>query len=118
MKEVLSKNIGKYRIAAGYNKKQAAAKLDLPYTTYVDYENGASPSLDKLYDIAKLYHVTIGMLFGEKGLSYPDIMIIRSDDVMTYLSSEDRLRLQSIIEKISEGRVSDGKDPHPRISIL
>ena len=114
----LANNIRKFRKAAGYNMKQAASLLDVPYTTYVNYEsrNTVYPSLDRLIDIARLYNISVGQLLGEDSESFPAV-IFKNDDIK-YLSSDERSTLQALSDKISDARVRDGKEPKPRIAFI
>lgn len=55
----------KLREEKGQNKKQAAEFLELPYTTYNNYETGArEPNSDVLRKISNKYGVTIDYLLG------------------------------------------------------
>lgn len=52
------------REAAGYNKREVAEKLDMPYTTYNNYETGAREAgSETLKKIANLYGVSIDYIF-------------------------------------------------------
>lgn len=51
------------RIKAGLNKQQAAERLDMPYTTYNNYETGTRQvGSDTLKKLSKMYDVTIDYL--------------------------------------------------------
>lgn len=53
------------RIGAGLNMREVAAALDLPYTTYVNYEKGMrEPGSDMLIRIARYFGVTVDYLIG------------------------------------------------------
>lgn len=57
--------IQELRNAAGMTMKQAAQALDMPYTTYVNYEKGArEPNSETLIRIAEFYNVSIDYLIG------------------------------------------------------
>lgn len=51
------------REKSGYNKKEVAEKLGMPYTTYNNYETDArEPGSDTLRKISQLYSVSIDYL--------------------------------------------------------
>ena len=35
----------------GYSKAELARKLNIPYTTYQNYENGREPKIDVMYSL-------------------------------------------------------------------
>ena len=51
------------RMQAGYNKRQVADMLSMPYTTYNNYETDArEPGSETLRKLSKLYSVSIDYL--------------------------------------------------------
>lgn len=53
------------RIKKGLNMRQIALALDMPYTTYVNYEKGArEPNSEMLIAFATFYDVSIDYLIG------------------------------------------------------
>ena len=53
------------REAKGISMREAATKLAMPYTTYVNYEKGfREPNSETLIAIAQFYDVTIDYLLG------------------------------------------------------
>lgn len=64
------------RLERGMNMKEAASALQLPYTTYVNYEKGTrEPNSETLISIAKFYRTTIEYLLGgakEASVDYCD----------------------------------------------
>lgn len=59
-------NIKKLREGAGYNMKEAAAMLGIPYTTYVNYEKGyREPNSEMLIKIADLFDTTVDYIIGK-----------------------------------------------------
>ncbi len=118
-KNSLSNNIRKYRLTAGYNMKQAAALLHIPYSTYTNYESKKAtfPSLDTLMNMAMLYDVTVGKLLGEDALPGSAI-ILKDEDIMSYLMPAEQEVLKGFSKKITEGRVRDGKEAVPQIRFL
>lgn len=58
-------NIRRLREAAGLNMREAAASLDIPYTTYVNYEKGErEPNSEMLIKIAEYFGTSIDYLLG------------------------------------------------------
>ena len=112
---VLSNNIRKYRLAAGYNNmKEVAGLLHVPYTTYTNYEGkkATSPGLGTLINMANLFNVTVSQLLGE---DLP-VSAITLEDIMKYLTAEEQDIYITLSKKISEGRNRDGKEAVPRIT--
>lgn len=65
-------NIKKLREIAGYNMKEAAAMLGIPYTTYVNYEKGyREPNSEMLIRIADLFDTTVDYIIGKANSSIP-----------------------------------------------
>jgi len=57
--------IKELREEAGMNMREAAKKLGLKYSTYVNYEKGfREPNSETLVEIADLYHVSVDFLLG------------------------------------------------------
>lgn len=60
-----NENLKEYRERSGYTAKEFAKIIDLPYTTYISYENqGREPKYDVLIKIAAALHVSIDELLG------------------------------------------------------
>lgn len=60
-----NENLKEYRERSGYTAKEFAKIIDLPYTTYISYENqGREPKYDVLIKIAAALHVSIDDLLG------------------------------------------------------
>lgn len=54
------------RLLMGWNMKQAASELKIPYTTYISYEKGdRDPNSETLIYLADFYGVTIDYLIGK-----------------------------------------------------
>lgn len=61
-------NLRRYREPIYASAKEFAAVLDIPYPTYLGYENkGAEPKYDVLCKIASALHVSIDELLGYSG---------------------------------------------------
>jgi repressor LexA len=62
---MFTETLTKLREERNYNKRQLAELLEMPYTTYNNYETGArEPNSDVLKKIASLFGVTIDYLLG------------------------------------------------------
>lgn len=62
---VLSDRIKELRMRKGYNMRQMATALNLPYTTYVNYEKGErEPSSEMIVLMAKYFGVTSDYILG------------------------------------------------------
>lgn len=60
---MFSENLKNLRLQSGLNKKQAAVLLNLPYTTYNNYETGSrEPNSEVLVKIANTFHVSTDFL--------------------------------------------------------
>ena len=81
--------IHELRVACGMTLRDAAKALDLPYTTYVNYEKGArEPSSETLIKIARFYQVSIDYLIGH------------SADAASNLTLRDRRDIAKDLEKL------------------
>lgn len=62
---IFNENLKRYRENTGCTAKEFAKIIDLPYTTYISYENqGREPKYDTLKKIASTLHVSIDDLLG------------------------------------------------------
>lgn len=65
------------RLSKGYNMRQMAAALNLPYMTYVHYEkNEREPNSETLVLMAKYFDVTVDYLLGKSTHPTSDITAI------------------------------------------
>ena len=61
------------RESKGYNMRQMASALNLPYTTYVNYEKGArEPNSEQLILISKYFGVSIDYLMGRTDVPFTE----------------------------------------------
>ena len=69
-------NLKKYREQAGFKQaKEFAQFLDIPYTSYMAYENkGSFPNEKTLIKIADALHVSIDDLLGRKISNYKSLL--------------------------------------------
>lgn len=69
---MIGERIKSLRESKGYNMRQMAAALNLPYTTYVNYEKGArEPNSEQLILISKYFGVSIDYLMGRTDIPVP-----------------------------------------------
>lgn len=69
---MIGERIKSLRESKGYNMRQMAAALNLPYTTYVNYEKGArEPNSEQLILISKYFGVSIDYLLGRTDIPVP-----------------------------------------------
>lgn len=62
---MISERLKILREEKGLTKKEVANSLEMPYTTYVNYENGSrEPGSDFLIEVSKYYNVTIDYIIG------------------------------------------------------
>lgn len=62
---MIGSRIKALRESKGYNMRQMASALNLPYTTYVNYEKGArEPNSEQLILISKYFGVSVDYLLG------------------------------------------------------
>ena len=69
IKKNISKNIGKYREAAGMSQKELAKRLDVVPSRISNWETGANcPTIDILFQVCEILSVSINDIYG----IYPD----------------------------------------------
>lgn len=77
---MINERIKSLREAKGYNMRQMASALNLPYTTYVNYEKGTrEPNSEQLLLIAKYFGVTTDYLIGLTDIAFPSSNNITND---------------------------------------
>ena len=90
---MIGDRIKSLRKSKGYNMRQMASALNLPYTTYVNYEKGArEPNSEQLILISKYFGVSIDYLMG------------RTDVPFTEETSENIFEKYSNIQPLPEMR--------------
>ena len=91
IREQLSMNLARFRVAAGLSQKTAAEKLNTKPTTISSWERGVSqPSADMLVKIAMLYRVTLSDLCGA---DYDQkITPEEKDIIMAYRQASDDIK--------------------------
>lgn len=80
---IIINRLKELRITNKLNMRELAKKLNLPYTTYVNYEKQQrEPSLETLIKIATFYGVTVDYLIGKSDNKYPPPTI--ADNFVTF----------------------------------
>ena len=70
---MIGDRIKSLRKSKGYNMRQMASALNLPYTTYVNYEKGArEPNSEQLILISKYFGVSIDYLMGSTDVHFTE----------------------------------------------
>ena len=70
---MIGDRIKSLRKSKGYNMRQMASALNLPYTTYVNYEKGArEPNSEQLILISKYFGVSIDYLMGRTDVPFTE----------------------------------------------
>lgn len=109
-------NIKKLRLEKGYNMKQAALALNLPYTTYVSYEKGdREPNSDVLVKIADFYNTTVDYVLAVSSVRNPTMNVNIPDGFLPPPQTVKRPRLGVIScgEPIMSEENFDGYDDVP-----
>lgn len=65
-----SQRLKELRTEKGISKVTMAKKLDIPYTTYNNYENGREPKYEILRKIARILNVTLSELLEDNFKNY------------------------------------------------
>lgn len=124
-------NLKKYRMQAGFKSaKQLADALEIPYTTYMGYENKNNwPPLETLLKIAYTLGVDVNTLVGyipptektpEEILKCVGILVSHTGDKVTlYYDSKDKTKYIDLPESLFTVALKDGEAKHKqRIEIL
>lgn len=94
MSQMIAERIKLLRERKGYNMRQMAKALNMPYTTYVNYEKGArEPNSEQLVLIAKYFEVSTDYLLG------------RTSDEIRNDSNEAMLKKFDNIRQISKRKI-------------
>ena len=122
---LIGERLGLLRTQNGYSRKDLAGRLDMPYTTYVNYETGArEPNANVLRQLSAFFEVSIDYLLGNTDdpappdvkkdtpseVSDDDIMFALFDgdvDEITDEMYEDVKRYAQFLKE-KKGRTSDG----------
>ena len=103
-------NLRKYRERLGINAKDFAAKIDLPYTKYIAYENkNVEPKYDTLCKIATALHVSVDDLLGyepdrlrywlDRFPDFPLYADVKEDDIVISNGSIDNNTIIATLSK-------------------
>lgn len=72
--------IRELRMAKNLTAKEAAVKLKMPYTTYINYEKGTrEPNSETLISLANFFGVTVDFLIGNP-ISVGSDIIVKTED--------------------------------------
>ena len=94
---MIAKRIKEIREKNGLNKKEMSARLELPYTTYNNYETGnREPGSDFLIKFSKEFNISIDYLMGNDVQKQEFIELYKKNDILTdivlKLQSDDEFR--------------------------
>lgn len=79
IKMKISDRLKEIRTNRSFSRKQAAEFLNMPYSTYTNYESGLrEPASDILLEISDKYGVTIDYLLGKSDESHPITEVIKT----------------------------------------
>lgn len=100
----------KLRELRGWNKKTAAEKIGIPYTTYVGYENGErGMDSEVLLRLAKFYGVTVDYLLCNDEYSTPldlelveKLQLLRDRKDLRVMLDVSATNTPTQVEKITE----------------
>jgi transcriptional regulator with XRE-family HTH domain len=123
---MLKDNLKKYRIAIGYDGKEFARLVHIPYTTYMGYEKkGTWPTQENLLKIAKELGVTTDELLGY-GISKEQAQLKKYEALMKNLGygieideSHNTITIRrkvTTFERFDTFDELDGKQTIPKIS--
>lgn len=105
IKENISNNIVYYRKKIGLTQSQLAEKLGVKTTTVSTWERGASsPDIETLYDICKIFDVSLDEMYGvntkreiiQTERAYDGLITVYTRSRKN-LSQEEKMRLARII---------------------
>ena len=112
IKKNISKNIAKYREAAGISQKELAGKLGVVPSRISNWETGANcPTIDILFEVCEILDVSINDIYGV----YPDSKFVlkygEQDLLKKYrdLDSHGREMVDFTLEKEYERSVAEKK---------
>ena len=110
IKTNIANNIGYYRKKMGMTQTQLADFLGVKTTTVSTWERGASsPDIETLYEICKLFGVSLDEMYGVNSSGINDTIKPYDEMLTVYtrskknLSQEEKMRLARIILSDDEG---------------
>lgn len=101
------------RLEKGISMREAAERLNMPYTTYVNYEkNTREPNSETLIDIANFYNTSIDYLLGRSNERIDDrildIVNTIDDDILQNTGNlRDAISIQAKRDATQSAKFSD-----------
>ena len=93
----------------GITMKDAAQQLDLPYTTYVNYEKGTrEPNSETLIQIANFYNTSIDYLLGKSDTRIDDRVL----DIVNELDFDTLAQAGNIRDALKKQQRNNASAPH------
>ena len=88
--------ISELRAEKGISMKEAARLLNMPYTTYVNYEKGTrEPNSETLIALANFYNTSVDYLIGKSSLKISEK---EYTELENYRNARNRLAHMKILE--------------------
>lgn len=102
--------LSKLREDTGLSRKEIAIKLNMPYTTYLNYENNErEPNSETLIQIAKFFNVSIDYLLGVSNIKTSNTEISNvckltklSEDLINMILNEDDEQIIKTFDILSQ----------------
>ena len=111
--------ISELRAEKGISMKEAARLLNMPYTTYVNYEKGTrEPNSETLIALANFYNTSVDYLIGKSSdrIDEKTLDTVNSidQDILEYAGNiKDALTLQAMRENNKKPTIPPGFEPMP-----
>lgn len=106
---LLSDRIKELRLKKGYNMRQMATALNLPYTTYVNYEKGErEPNSETIVLMSKYFGVTSDYILGRDDTTTPKKPV--SDSSEADLEEKMVKQLADKLVKLDDARLKELDD--------
>lgn len=100
--------IKQLRESKGLNMKEAARLLEMPYTTYVNYEKGQrEPTSEVLIQLADFFETTVDYLVGRSDTcsSAKRSTIVRTPGIVLNADETDLLHKYRALDDAGKGRI-------------
>lgn len=113
--------ISELRAEKGISMKEAARLLNMPYTTYVNYEKGTrEPNSETLIALANFYNTSVDYLIGKSSdrIDEKTLDTVNSidQDILEYAGNiKDALTLQAMRENNKKPTIPPGFEPMPKM---
>lgn len=97
--------IRELRERKGLNMKETATLLNMPYTTYVNYEKGLrEPTSEVLIIIADFFETTVDHLIGRDATVFEGVTCLNTGDRIKYRRKQLGMSADTLAEKIGVSR--------------